>query len=256
MSRPAMRGLYLDGDSFLHRLDVKAKLIFLSIAVVAALLMRNWIQLVMLFLILALLFASLRRLRVWVAKDILMGRWIYLFTLLFHLLIVSLSHRGDQTLGEKWWEGLERGIFFSLRIMGILALTSFILRTTHPWQWAWGLSGGRLNTLLGRFGNALGWGMKMLTLLWDEAERIKWAQIGRGWEPKGNLRQRIESVKMLLLPLISIALHRAEGFRWAIEARGIREDISVHSGCQKRWGIEEWALIGLGVGLLVALRLK
>ncbi|MFN3822268.1 MAG: energy-coupling factor transporter transmembrane component T family protein [bacterium] len=256
MNRYTMRGLYLDGESFLHKLDVKAKIIFLSIAVVAALLMRNWFPLVMLFLILGVFLISLKRLRVWVVRDILMGRWIYLLTLLFHLLITLLSHRGGQPLTEKCLEGLERGIFFSLRIMGILMLTSFILRTTHPWQWAWGFSGGRLNSLLGRFGNALGWGMKMLTLLWDEAERIKWAQIGRGWQPKGNLRQRIEGVKMVLLPLISIALHRAEEFRWAIEARGIKEGISLPALYQKRWGMEEWALIGVGVSLLLALRIK
>ncbi|MFH0765057.1 MAG: energy-coupling factor transporter transmembrane component T, partial [Calditrichota bacterium] len=131
----------------------------------------------------------------------------YVITFLLHVILVNDAPRWHLPLGIAVSRaGVERGAFFSVKIFSMICLSGSLLSTTHPTEWQ---RAGEAFVPKGRFNNRsfqrlafmMGMAIRFLPLIFAEAQRIQWAQKGRGWKLSGGLVSRVKSLTPIVLPL-------------------------------------------------------
>ena len=111
-------GQYFPGESVVHRLDPRTKLLFLIVYIVALFTASSWISYGVVFLFLATAIAISRI----PLKSIVRGMKPLMMILIFTA-ILNLFFTGGDTVLAKFWvititkEGLFRAIFMVLRIL-------------------------------------------------------------------------------------------------------------------------------------------
>lgn len=242
--------IYQEGGSPLHRARPEVKLVALLILIVIAVVVRRWQQLFILLGVAGLGLFSCGNIKRWVFKDLFLLRWLYLITIAFHL---GLAYLFPEAEGQAvWWKvALEKGVYFSVKIAIIATSTSLVFRTTRPRDIALSLTrrGNQGSPgLLSHLGMSLALSLWLLPQLWREAIRIRWAQMGRGWNPGGKLRERVENLSLLVVPLINVALYKGEELRWALEARGFQRGWPGNCLDHQAWGAIDILILGLVLG--------
>ncbi len=230
-------GQYLPMDSFLHRLDPRARIFVFLIPIILIIITP---KLVGLLLGLALILSGLILARI-PLRFALRGLLPPLPFLLFLAVLQVFLTRNQSLLillrlGPLFLTpgGIQAGVALFLRFCGLilaLSLATFCLSTSD-------LVHG-LESLLRPF-NRMGIPtrdlimviqvtVRFLPLLAQTAERIAKAQASRGAEwgsGQGSLLQRARQVIPLLVPLFITSLHKAENMALAMDARayGIRPE--------------------------------
>lgn len=222
-------GQYYPGDSPVHRMDPRAKLILAIVYIVGIFLISNLpgYLLALAFLWLAVRLSGLR------FRYLLRGlrplRFILIFTFLLNLFFASgetvLCTVGPFTLSR---EALESALYFCLRLIFLVMGTSVLTLTTSPVQLTDALE--HLLHPLARFGFPAHELAMMMTIalrfiptLLEEADKIKKAQMARGADfESGNLLTRAKALIPLLVPLFVSAFRRANDLAMAMEARCYR----------------------------------
>ncbi len=225
-------GRFIPGRSSLHRVDPRVKLLGTCVLISAGLLVGSWLDLVLIATMAVItVIASGSRYRE-ALKDIWGMRFFYLVTFVLHCILGRGEALLDLPLGLIiTTEGIERGLFFSVKIALLAIFIGSLMRTTHPASWVnlfnsgSGGSGlvGRLSVPLGL---TLGIAIRFLPLILEEAERIRWAQVSRGFRYKDGLLKRVRSTGQLLVPLLTSSLDRVDGITTSMQARGFRLDSS------------------------------
>jgi len=223
-------GRFIAGRSPLHQVDPRIKLLGTCILISAGLLVGAWLDLVLVAATAVItVIASGSRYRE-VLKDIWSLRFFYLVTFVLHCILGSGEPLLDLPLGLSLTvEGMERGLFFSVKIALLAVFIGSLMRTTHPASWVnlfnLGSGGsGSIGRLTAPLGLTLGIAVRFLPLILEEAERIRWAQVSRGFRYKGGLLKRVRSTGKLLVPLLTSSLDRVDGITTAMQARGFRLD--------------------------------
>lgn len=218
-------GQYFPGNTIIHRLDPRAKLIFLIGYIVALFLAKNWSGYALVFLMLVLV-SSLARIR---AKTLLSGLKPLLFIVIFTA-VLNLFYGTGEPVARFWGltiteDGLRRAIQMVLRIM-LLVCGSFLLTyTTSPLQLTDGME--RLLSPLGKIGVPVGdlammmsIALRFIPTLIRETDKIMSAQKARGASfDTGRLRDKAKAMIPLLVPLFVSAFRRADELATAMEAR-------------------------------------
>ncbi len=223
-------GQYLPLDSFLHRLDARARIFIFFFPVVLITFEPKPFGLLLAIL---LVFAGLLLAHI-PLRFALRGLLPPLpFLLILMIFQIFLSRSQTPEILFKYgpviltWGGILAGITLLLRFTGLilgLSLATFCLSTSH-------LVHG-LESLLRPF-NRVGIPtrdlimviqvtVRFLPLLAQTAERIAKAQAARGAEwgtGQGSLFQRARQVIPLLVPLFITSLHKAENMALAMDAR-------------------------------------
>ncbi|HET7616464.1 MAG TPA: energy-coupling factor transporter transmembrane protein EcfT, partial [Bacillales bacterium] len=222
-------GQYVPGDSVIHRLDPRAKLIAVLIYVGVVFFANNlWANgLLAIFTVGAI--ALSRVPFYYLYKGLRPILWIILLTFLLH---VFMTHQGD--LLFQWGPihinegGVIRGIYIALRIFFLIVVTTLLTLTTTPIDITDGME-----MLLAPFKKAglpvhefalmISISLRFIPTLMEETEKIMKAQQARGTEfSSGPLKDRILAIIPLLVPLFINAFKRAEDLALAMEARGYR----------------------------------
>lgn len=243
---------YLPGNSWLHRLDPRAKLLLLVLATFALF----WARKLPVFLSIAALLGLLpvlsglpRRMAMSVLAPLLPVVWL---TLLF-------QGRWGPPPWESGWSltGLEAAGFISLRLL-VLALCAQVLAlTTSPIALCDALEFalrplGRLGLPHRDLALAFTIAWRFIPVLAQENERLLKAQLARGaaWD-EGPWRRRLVTLTGLLTPLLVRCFRYAEELALALEARGYGQPIEptrLHPLCWR--GRDTLALLG-GMALCV-----
>ena len=221
-------GQYYPGDSFLHRMDPRAKILCTMIFIVAIFLANNlWSYLlVAAFTFAAVALSGVPVSLIWKAVKPL---WIILvFTMGIHMLTTT----GTDFFAWKFIhiskEGIENGVIMTLRLVFLIAFSSLLTYTTSPIVLTDGIEA--LLMPFRRFGVPAHELSMMMTIalrfiptLLEETDRIMKAQSSRGADfVNGNLWQRAKSMVPLLVPLFISAFRRADDLATAMEARCYR----------------------------------
>ncbi|MGT2911995.1 energy-coupling factor transporter transmembrane component T family protein [Streptococcus cameli] len=220
-------GRYIPGNSLLHRLDPRSKLLsmflFLMIIFWANNLLTNAILLVY---ILGLLFLSSIKLPFFFnGLKPMIG--LILFTTLFQLFFIK-----GETVLFQWWivtitlEGLKQaGIIFA-RFVFIIFFSTLLTLTTTPLSLADGVEAGlaplaRFKVPVHEIGLMLSMSLRFVPTLMDDTTRIMNAQRARGVDfNEGSLVQKVKAVIPILIPLFASSFKRADALATAMEARG------------------------------------
>lgn len=221
-------GQYYPGDSFLHRMDPRAKILCTMIFIVAIFLANNlWSYLLVAgFTFLAIAMSGVPASLIWKAIKPL---WIILvFTMGIHVLTTP----GNELFTWKFIhiseEGIRNGLIMTLRLVFLIAFSSLLTYTTSPIVLTDGIEA--LLMPFKRFGVPAHELAMMMTIalrfiptLLEETDRIMKAQSSRGADfVNGNLWQRAKNMVPVLVPLFISAFRRADDLATAMEARCYR----------------------------------
>jgi energy-coupling factor transport system permease protein len=248
-------GQYVPGDSPVHRLDARTKILATAVYTAALLAGRGpWaLAACAAFTALGLALARPPLAALWRGNRALVG--LVLITAVIDVLAYPggtvLWRLGPLAVGR---EGLQAGLGTGARL-GLLVLQAALLTlTTAPLELCAGaerclLPLRRLGVPAHELGLMAGLALRFLPLLAEEAERIAMAQAARGADLQGRGRSRARALVALLVPLLLGVFRRAEQLALAMEARGYRGAEGRTRWRQSRLGPAD----GVAAGLLAAL---
>ncbi|MDG4514219.1 energy-coupling factor transporter transmembrane protein EcfT [Streptococcus suis] len=220
-------GRYIPGNSMIHRLDPRSKLL----AMFAFLLLIFWANnLITNVLIIAFVFAMVLLSQIRLSFFInglkpMIG--IILFTTFFQVFFTP----GATILWEFWIfkvsiEGLQQALIIFIRFVLIIFFSTLLTLTTTPLSLADGIESGLaplkwLKLPVHEIGLMLSMSLRFVPTLMDDTTRIMNAQRARGVDfNEGNLIQKVKSVIPILIPLFASSFKRADALATAMEARG------------------------------------
>ncbi|MCQ2373819.1 MAG: energy-coupling factor transporter transmembrane protein EcfT [Phascolarctobacterium sp.] len=222
-------GQYFPGDSFIHKLDPRTKLLCTLLFIVAIFFANSPISYGILcgFTLLVILVSRLPF--VMVLKSVKPIWIILLLTLCIHIFTTP----GETILYQYSFltvtkEGLELGVKMCLRLILLLLFSSILTFTTSPIVLTDGIESLlRPFKCIGVPAHELAMMMtialRFIPTLLEETDRIMKAQTARGADfESGNIIQRVKNMLPLLIPLFIGAFRRADDLAIAMEARCYR----------------------------------
>lgn len=155
---------------------------------------------------------------------------IYTILILFGVVASFLLIKTNSDFGvlpfEVYSDGLIAGIFFVLRIVLIVMLTSILTMTTSTTDINLGLEWlmyplSLIKVPVSEIAMMLSLTLRFIPTLLIETEKIMKAQASRGIDfNEGNFFEKIKQIVTLLIPMFFISITRAEDLSNAMEARG------------------------------------
>lgn len=235
-------GLYLPGESALHKLDPRLKI---GSLVGLGLLMTivDWGGLIFLtgglVLILWLGPIPFKAFQAVIKAGVILG--------CFYTLIMGWSWNAGGMFWEGHWslEGILQGITMSWRIILVFLLTRIFTAVTLPSEQGVGIAFffvpfHRLTPKVADFALVITLTLRFIPLLMEEAALLYKARLCKGNLPSGWLG-RIREISVLLLPLLRITLRRAEELAENLVARGYASGSYRVLGAQKWERRDSWA---------------
>lgn len=220
-------GRYLQGDSFIHRLDPRTKFLATFLFIIIVFLANNWLTyfILAIFTMIALLASKIPMSFFWNGVKPLL--WVILFTVVLQMVFT--------TGGEVYVEwafikitsyGVINAIFIFLRFMFIIFISTLMTLTTPPLQIADAMESimkplGKIGVPVHEIALMLSIALRFVPTLMDEAQKIMNAQRARGVDfGEGNLFEQMKAIIPILIPLFVSSFNRAEDLATAMEARG------------------------------------
>ncbi|OMP67917.1 energy-coupling factor transporter transmembrane component T family protein [Domibacillus epiphyticus] len=222
-------GRYLPADSVVHKMDPRAKLLFIFGFVIIVFLANNAVTYAVLGAITCLIVLLSRvKLRFLIngLKPVLI---LILFTFFLHVFFTKegdiLAQIGFLTIYKG---GVIKGVLISIRFLLLIFVTSLLTLTTPPISVTDGIESlfGPLKKLklpVHELALMMSISLRFIPTLLDETDKIMKAQMARGADfSSGSIPERVKAVIPLLIPLFVSAFKRAEELAVAMEARGYK----------------------------------
>ncbi len=219
-------GQYIPGNSIIHRLDPRTKIISLFFYMTGLFVANSTAgYLGVTFFTIGVILLS--QIRIIMLLKGLKPLWIIMvLTLILHFFITEgtiIWHWGILKITS---EGLQQGIFMLLRLIYLVTITSLLTLTTSPISLTDGIE-RVLKALYVPVAHELAMMMtialRFIPTLIEETEKIMKAQMARGADfDSGGLLSRAKSLIPLLVPLFLSSFRRADELAMAMEARCYR----------------------------------
>ena len=218
-------GQYFPGDSPIHRLDPRAKLIAMICYIVALFLGQWFVTYAVLFLALA---AAVKVSTV-KPQALLRGLKPVVFILVFTA-VLNIFYTPGEALASFWIftitrEGIVHAFFMVVRIIMLITCTFLLTYTTSPLALTDGLESllgplKKLRVPVHELAMMMSIALRFIPTLIEETDKIMSAQRARGADfDSGNLVQRAKALIPLLVPLFISAFRRADELATAMECR-------------------------------------
>lgn len=219
-------GQYFPGNSVVHRLDPRTKLLAVVLYIVALFLAGGFVTYAIMFAVLA---GSVAVSGVPV-KSIVRGMKPVLFIVVFTALLNIFYTPGSTVLARFWiftvtLEGIYRAFFMVARIMMLISGTFLLTYTTSPILLTDGLESllnplKKLRVPVHELAMMMSIALRFIPTLIEETDKIMSAQRARGADfESGGLIQRAKALLPLLVPLFISAFRRADELATAMECR-------------------------------------
>ena len=230
MLRDITLGQFFPGNSILHRIDPRIKII-LSVAYIVSVFLVNSVSGYILLVLTTAAVVALSRISV---KTVLKGMKPVLFVLIFTAIINIFFTKGETLLFgwkfiEIYLEGIIKAVFMAIRIAALIVGTSVLLTyTTSPIALTDAierlLSPLRLIKVpVHEFAMMMTIALRFIPTLIEETDKIMNAQKARGADfTNGKLLDRAKALIPVLIPLFISAFRRADELAVAMECRCYR----------------------------------
>ena len=253
-------GQYYPGDTLIHRLDPRTKLILTLVYIVALFTAAVYAgyALVLLFLLSSIAISRIR------PKTILSGLKPLVILIIITGLLNLFYTRGEHLLLRVWrisvyWEGVRTAITMALRIMLLVTGTLMLTYTTSPLQLTDGME-KLLNPLkilhvpVHELSMMMSIALRFIPTLIEETGKIMNAQKARGAEfDTGNLIQKAKAMLPLLVPLFISAFRRADELATAMESRCYHGGEGRTKMKVLKMARRDWVALGIGAVLLAVM---
>ena len=235
-------GRYIPGDSIIHRLDPRSKLLAMFLLIVISFWANNPVTNLLLFVVTGI-FISLSGVPLsFFIKGLRSMFFLIAFTTIFQLFFISS--------GQVLWEigfikitshGIEQAGIIFCRFVLIIFFSTLLTLTTMPLSLATAV--GSLLSPLKRFkvpvheiGLMLSMSLRFVPTLMDDTIRIMNAQKARGVDfGEGSIIQKVKAMIPILIPLFATSLKRADSLATAMEARGYQGGVGRSQYRQLSW---------------------
>ena len=216
-------GQFFPGDTVVHRLDPRTKIVLLVVYIVALFEAAGWIGygLVVAVTVLAMILGRIS------PKNIFKGLRPMLFIIALTALLNMFYTKGTP-VAEGWiitWEGIARSVQMMLRIVLLIAGTFLLTYTTSPIALTDGLEKlldplKRIRVPVHEMTMMMSMALRFIPTLIEETDKIMSAQKARGADfETGSLVQRAKALIPILVPLFVSAFRRADELAVAMESR-------------------------------------
>lgn len=206
--------LYLDNDTFLHRLDPRTKMLVMLASFVVALMFYTLPTLLVLALVIILYGLAGKTL-----GNLKRIRFILLMIGLFSVVLWSLTYGGPtKILGPISTEGILYGIVIGMKFDIMIISGMIFLSSTKVEEISLGLVKLKL-PYRGAF--AFATAIRMVPMIVATSFTISQAQKSRGLDlDSGNLLERAKKYVPLLIPTIISVIRGTNVFAMALESKG------------------------------------
>lgn len=216
-------GQFFPGDTVVHKLDPRTKLILVVVYIVSLFQAKGWVSygLITLLTVLCLKISSVR------ARNIFKGLKPMLFIIVLTAVLNIFYTTGTPIL-PGWpitWEGIERAIQMILRICLLITGTFLLTYTTSPIALTDGLEKlmnplKKIKLPVHEMTIMMSMALRFIPTLIEETDKIMSAQKARGADfETGSLIDRAKAMLPILVPLFVSAFRRADELAVAMESR-------------------------------------
>ncbi|WP_142559165.1 energy-coupling factor transporter transmembrane component T family protein [Streptococcus mitis] len=235
-------GRYIPGDSIIHRMDPRSKLLAMFLLIVISFWANNLITNLLLFVVTGI-FISLSGVPLsFFIKGLRSMFFLIAFTTIFQLFFIS----GGQVLWEIGFikitsHGIEQAGIIFCRFVLIIFFSTLLTLTTMPLSLATAVESllsplKRFKVPVHEIGLMLSMSLRFVPTLMDDTIRIMNAQKARGVDfGEGSIIQKVKAMIPILIPLFATSLKRADSLATAMEARGYQGGVGRSQYRQLSW---------------------
>ena len=216
-------GQYFPGDTIVHRLDPRTKIILVLFYIIALFTADSWFS-YGLVLVVSVICQSVSRIR---AKNLFKGLKPMLVIITLTAVLNIFYTTGTPVL-PGWiitWEGIARAIKMVLRIVLLITGTFLLTYTTSPIALTDGLEIllnplKKLKVPIHEMTMMMSMALRFIPTLIEETDKIMSAQRARGADfETGSLVRRAKALIPVLVPLFVSSFRRADELAVAMECR-------------------------------------
>ena len=219
-------GQYFPGNSFVHRLDPRTKILAVTLYIVALFLAKFFLTYALMFLVLALA-VKISQVPL---KSLMKGMKPIAFVVVFTAVLNLFYTPGTHVLAKFWiftltMEGVYQAFFMVIRIMMLISGSFLLTYTTSPILLTDGLESllgplKKVHVPVHELSMMMSIALRFIPTLIEETDKIMSAQRARGADfESGSLMRRAKALIPLLVPLFISAFRRADELAVAMECR-------------------------------------
>jgi energy-coupling factor transport system permease protein len=220
-------GQYVPGNSFIHRLDPRTKLLIIFFYVIFVFFANNvWSYGLLTAFVLMTVISTFIPIR-FILKGLTPIWFLIVFTFLLHLFLTKEGPVVYEILSIQFHlGGIIMGLVISLRFCLLILMTSLLTLTTTPIEITDAIESllhyfKKIKLPVHELALMMSISLRFIPTLMQETDKISKAQASRGVDFRtGKLKERIKAIIPLLVPLFVSAFKRAEELAMAMEARG------------------------------------
>lgn len=226
MLRDITLGQFFPGNSPLHRMDPRVKIIWTLFYIILLFFIHNFWG----FLIYGIFMAFVIRLSGIRPRIIFSGLRPILYLLIFTALLNVFLTGGQNVIFELWifkptWEGLYAAGIMALRLVFLVIGSSMLTFTTSPIVLTDGIEHllmpfSKIGLPAHEIAMMMSIAIRFIPTILEETDKIMKAQTARGADfETGSLLRRAKAMVPLLIPLFISAFRRADELAMAMECR-------------------------------------
>ena len=225
MIRDITLGQYYPGESWIHKLDPRTKIIGTFVFLVALFLVKDFWGFLVAVAGLGLVIGISRVPLNFILKGLKPVFLIILFTFVINMFMT----KGETLVGWGFLvitrEGLYNAFFMGVRLVLLIIGSSLLTLTTKPIKLTDGIENllgplKKIGVPAHELAMMMTIALRFIPTLLEETDKIMKAQMARGADfESGNLLKRAKSLVPLLIPLFIIAFRIAQDLAMAMEAR-------------------------------------
>ena len=228
MLRDITLGQYYPGESFIHKLDPRIKIIATLIFIASLFVMTDFISYIFTIAYLGSCILISRVPLKFMVKGMKMIVFIIMLTFVINMFMTRghvIFQLGVLTVTQ---EGLYTAIFMALRLFMLILGSSLLTLTTKPISLTDGIESllnplKRIGVPAHELAMMMSIALRFIPTLLEETDKIMKAQMARGADfESGNLMKRAKGLIPILVPLFISAFRRADELAMAMEARCYR----------------------------------
>ena len=252
-------GQYFPGQSVIHRLDPRTKLIMLVVYIVALFLAESWVSygLMLVFLVTVIWLSTIP------LKSILRGMKPLVMILIFTGVLNLFFTQEGGVIFHFWiltvtTGGLTRAVMMMSRILMLITGTFLLTYTTSPIALTDGLESlmkplKKIGVPVNELSMMMCIALRFIPTLIEETDKIMCAQKARGADfETGSLMERAKALIPILVPLFISAFRRADELATAMECRCYQGGEGRTKMKLLRYHREDFLAYGVGAVLLIA----
>lgn len=253
-------GRYIPGNSLVHKLDPRAKLLAVILFFIVVFQANSLADYIILFMTLCFSVMATKLSLGFFLKGMKPMFWLIGFTAFFQILFVTSGQVYVQILFFKVTsDGLIQALTVTARFIIIIGVSTLLSLTTNPLMISDAIESllkpfERFKLPVHEIALILSIAMRFVPTILDETQTIMNAQKSRGIDfNNGNILKRVKAFIPILIPLFASAIRRADELANAMESRGYRGGDGRTKYRQLNWHVID-TLLFVGIfGLLVVM---